>query len=84
MQIHLHIIKGALISGFLSTLVGLCVNRIIFHQDKVGQWSKDYVMELSLFFTGFFMHLLCEITGINNVYCKGIIYHGHNPIHEEE
>ena len=33
-------------------------------------WNKNYVMELSLFFTGFVSHLLFEFVGLNKWYCK--------------
>jgi len=33
-------------------------------------WNKNHIMEISLFFTGFFLHIICEYTGINKWYCK--------------
>ena len=33
-------------------------------------WNKNHIMELSLFFTGFFLHLICEFSGVNKWYCK--------------
>jgi len=33
-------------------------------------WNKNYVMEMSLFFTGFVSHLLFEAAGLNKWYCK--------------
>jgi hypothetical protein len=34
------------------------------------EWNKNYIMELSLFFTGFFTHIIFELLGFNNWYCK--------------
>jgi xanthine/uracil permease len=33
-------------------------------------WNKYYVMELSLFLTGFLFHIIFEITGLNRMYCR--------------
>jgi hypothetical protein len=33
-------------------------------------WNKNHIMEISLFLTGFILHLLCEYSGINRWYCK--------------
>jgi hypothetical protein len=62
------IIKEAVIFGIMSTIMGSFVNLILFSPDTIQLWSQNYVMELSLFFTGFFMHLFSEITGINRLF----------------
>jgi hypothetical protein len=33
-------------------------------------WNKNYAMELSLFLTGFMLHLVAEFSGVNKWYCK--------------
>lgn len=33
-------------------------------------WNKNYVMEITLLFTGILAHLVLEILGINKLYCK--------------
>ena len=33
-------------------------------------WNKNHIMEISLFLTGFFLHIICEFTGLNKWYCK--------------
>lgn len=33
-------------------------------------WNTNYVMEISLFITGFLIHLFFEFTGLNKWYCK--------------
>lgn len=63
-----NIIKEAVIFGIMSTIMGSFVNLILFSRDTIQLWSQNYVMELSLFFTGFFMHLFSEITGINRLF----------------
>jgi ABC-type antimicrobial peptide transport system permease subunit len=60
---------GTIIVGFL---VGFFVGKM-FSVDLPSickKWNKNNVMEISLFFTGFFLHLLCEFTGLNKWYCK--------------
>ena len=34
------------------------------------EWNKNHVMEISLFLTGFLVHLICEAIGINKWYCS--------------
>lgn len=33
-------------------------------------WNKNYVMEIGLFLTGFFAHVIFELIGLNKWYCK--------------
>ena len=33
-------------------------------------WNKNYIMEISLFLTGFLTHLAFEFMGANKWYCK--------------
>ena len=35
-----------------------------------SNWNKFYTMEITLFFTGVFIHLFCEFSGINKWYCS--------------
>jgi ABC-type antimicrobial peptide transport system permease subunit len=60
---------GAILVGYL---VGFFVGKM-FSVDLPNickKWNKHHVMEISLFFVGFFLHLLCEFTGLNKWYCK--------------
>lgn len=34
------------------------------------EWNKNYVMEITLLFTGIIAHLSFELLGINKWYCK--------------
>ena len=33
-------------------------------------WNKNHIMEVSLFVTGFVLHIISEYTGINKWYCN--------------
>ncbi len=63
-----NVIKEAVIFGIMSTIMGSFVNLILFSADTLQMWSQNYVIEISLFFSGFFMHLFSEITGINRLF----------------
>ena len=34
------------------------------------EWNKNHIMEISLFLTGFIAHIIFELFGLNNWYCK--------------
>ena len=66
----------ALVVGVSVVAFGTLITWIIGNSLKVDlppvckDWNKNYVMEISLFLTGFFAHLFFEFTGINKWYCK--------------
>ena len=65
----------AIAVGIIVVIVGTLVSSLIgsFHQKTRSvcrDWNKNHIMEIALFFTGFFTHLLCEMLGINKWYCK--------------
>jgi hypothetical protein len=70
------LIVEALSVGVIVVMVGTIVSFVIGKSLKVDlppvckDWNKNYVMEVSLFFTGVATHLLCEGLGINKWYCK--------------
>ena len=75
---HQLIIEAFLV-GLLTILIGSIVgagfgyiNTLLQPEyiQKNNNWNKYHIMEQSLFFTGFFIHLLCEYFGINKLYCK--------------
>ena len=41
-----------------------------FVENYLSQSCKNFKIEMSLFLTGFFLHLICEYSGINRWYCK--------------
>ena len=56
------LVAGLFSYGFKSDLPPVCKD-----------WNKNYVMEMSLFFTGFVSHLFFEIVGLNKWYCKNSV-----------
>ncbi len=66
----------AVVVGIITVIVGTLVAFILgsFFSSNLSKicksWNKNYVMEVSLFFTGFFIHIICEFTGINKWYCR--------------
>jgi hypothetical protein len=74
----MNVITEAIITGFIVLLIGLIVVSIMKNlgiayvevPKECKEWNKKHAMEISLFLTGVFTHLMCEITGINNAYIK--------------
>lgn len=66
------VLKEAIVVGILTILVGTFISKLF--QRKVPSsckdWNKNYVMEMSLFLTGFTIHILCEYFGVNKWYCR--------------
>ena len=70
------LLKEAFFVGILMIVVGTLISFIL---SKVSNkdippvckdWNKNYIMELSLFLTGFVAHIICEYIGLNKWYCK--------------
>jgi len=72
------VIKEAIIVGIATVLIGQFVGFTISKlmntkgslRSECKKWNKNHIMELSLFFTGVLIHLLCEYFGVNKWYCK--------------
>ncbi len=70
----LRIIKEATFIGLLTVAAGYLASYIVRPYFKVDlpeickRWNDKYVMEASLFVTGFLLHLLLEFTGLNKFY----------------
>ena len=66
----------AVVVGIATVVVGSVVGFILgklMGQDlpaECKKWNKNHIMELSLFITGFLIHVLCELVGVNKWYCK--------------
>ena len=66
----------AVIVGIMVLVVGSGVGYIVGMMNSMDlpsvckKWNKNHVMEISLFFTGFVTHLLCEFSGVNKWYTK--------------
>lgn len=55
----------------LGNLVGFLVGKYYIKPELpsgCSEYNKYYVMELTLFLTGFFLHILCEVCGLNRWY----------------
>ena len=69
------IILEALIVGISTVVMGTVVAGIVGKWLGVDlppvckDWNKNYSMEISLFLTGFLLHLFFEFTKINKWYC---------------
>ena len=73
----MYLLTEAIGVGILTVLVGTIISAILAKTTlkvdlgKVCKtWNRFYIMEISLFLTGFLIHLLCEMSGINRWYCK--------------
>ena len=66
----------ALVVGVMTVVIGLLVGFALGKSFSMNlpaickTWNKNHVMEISLFLTGFCLHLLCEGVGLNKWYCK--------------
>ena len=65
----------ALVVGIIVVVAGSLVSFLVGLMFKTDlppvckDWNKNYVMEISLFFTGVAVHVFCELVGINKFYC---------------
>ena len=61
-----------IVTLIIGSLVGFILGRLfgIDLPDVCKKWNKNHIMEISLFLTGFFTHILCEFIGINKIYCR--------------
>ena len=72
----MRLIVEALLVGVIIVIVGTLISYCVGKTFSVKlppvckNWNKNYVMEISLFFTGFFAHLILEMSGVNKWYCK--------------
>lgn len=70
------LLMEAFFTGLILVIFGTIVSFIVgkvFVTDLppvCKDWNKNYVMEISLFFTGFIAHLSFEYIGLNKWYCN--------------
>jgi hypothetical protein len=77
MNIILRIIIEAIFVGIITVIIGY-MSKYFLHkfyniEEKINiyeSWNKNYIMEQNLFLTGFLIHIICQISGINTWYCK--------------
>ena len=66
----------AFVVGIATLVVGTFVGFILGKYFSTNlpvickNWNKNHIMEISLFFTGFLLHIICEFSGVNKWYCK--------------
>tara|TARA_B110001454_G_C12673795_1_gene414944 strand:- start:914 stop:1153 length:240 start_codon:yes stop_codon:yes gene_type:complete len=56
----------------VGTIVGFILGRFMSVDlpKACREWNKNHIMEISLFLTGFLTHIIFELFGLNNWYCK--------------
>lgn len=66
------LLKEAFVVGIITTVFGSLISYSLKGMVPEGckDWNSNYIMEISLFVTGFLIHLFCEFSGINIWYCK--------------
>lgn len=68
------VIKEATLVGILTALIGYVASALVKPYFKVDlpeickSWNKKHLMEISLFATGFLLHIFLEFTGLNKTY----------------
>tara|TARA_Y100000816_G_C26106880_1_gene588538 strand:- start:5205 stop:5450 length:246 start_codon:yes stop_codon:yes gene_type:complete len=66
----------SLVVGIITVVIGTLVSLLVSYFMKVDMppvckdWNKNNVMEICLFLTGVFAHLMFESIGANKWYCK--------------
>ena len=66
----------AIVVGIATVIIGSLVGYVmgkLMGQDlpiKCKEWNKNHIMEITLFITGFLIHLFSELSGLNKWYCK--------------
>ena len=69
------IIIESIIIGIVTMILGKIISNILLGINKIDKkkdipkWKEPRVIEVSLFVTGVFIHLLCEYIGLNKWYC---------------
>ena len=72
LRLGLEAILAGILVVVLGTIAGFILGRLMSTDlpPVCKNWNKNYVMEISLFLTGIALHLVCELVGINALYCK--------------
>ena len=69
------IITEAIIVGLITAIIGKLLSKILIKINKLDEnkdfqiWNEPRIIEISLFLTGIFIHLICECMGLNKWYC---------------
>ena len=69
------VIIESIIIGVVTMILGKIISNILLGINKADKnkklpvWHEPRIIEISLFFTGVFIHLVCEYVGLNKWYC---------------
>ena len=77
------LIINSIIIGLIASILGSVILRIVItgfsksEQNEslefvLNKYKKNYMIEVSLFFTGILIYLLLEYFGLNKWYCKTV------------
>ena len=72
----MHFIIEAIFVGFITLIIGTLISKLsqkilnVQLPTPCKDWNKNYIMEFSLFATGFAVHIVCELLGMNKWYCR--------------
>lgn len=69
----MNIFIEALIVGLITAIVGFILSTLLMYTNKnfeLKKYSFWFQVLLSFFLTGVAVHLVCEYTGVNKLYCK--------------
>lgn len=73
------VLVESVIVGLVILVVGKILSKLVWKYrgvnlpDMCQKWDDNYTQEISLFLTGFLLHLGSELVGLNKWYCQ----HGH-------
>jgi hypothetical protein len=68
------VFKEAIFCGIMVLLAAYAIKHVVKPYFKVDlpeiceRWNEKHVFEVSMFLTGFFLHLFLEFTGVNKSY----------------
>ena len=61
-------IANVIVGSIVVFIIGKCFSTNL--PEICKSWNKNHIMELSLFFTGFLLHIIFEYMRINKWYCN--------------
>lgn len=76
MNKYLQVILEGIVVGVCLVLVGYVVSYSTKPYFKVSlpeicdSWNNKYVYEITLFMSGFLLHIIFELVGLNRYYCN--------------
>ena len=73
-QVLMQAVVVGISTVIMGSIVGFVISQLVPSTGTKDSkdWNKYYVMEIALFFTGFFLHIAYEVLGLNAWYCKDV------------